>query len=350
MLQPLIPFDAITSGTSARVTVMDKVQYLSSRDLIMVGAGCSAKTANRIWERLPESRKQELAPHSRIFKFPGQGQTDQVVLNFKGALKLFMWVGGEKAKNYRSKMIEILQRYYAGDGSLLDEVAANAQSDGPVQQMARASLAAEKEQEEQETQLTLPLKRRKLELEVAKLEADIEAQQIANRAAELENDAKRIANGAAELDNDAKRIANGAAEQESEAKRKASEHEHLTKVTSSYQDLCKDTVMDERARLILKDNFLNMAMVTSISAPAEPSIGKPTSLSMVAEKLKLKLSTNELISLGQELKKKYVEKHGKPPSKHQQLCGGRATMVNTYMEADEPLIEEVLNKFVTGRA
>ena len=275
-----------------------------------------------------------------------------------------MVIGGENAKTYRSKMVKILQRYYAGDGSLLDEVEANAQSDGAVQQMARASLAAEKEQEEQETQLTLPLKRRKLELEVAKLEADIEAQQIANRAAELENDAKRIANGAAELDNDAKRIANGAAEldndakriangaaeQESEAKRKASEHEHLTKVTSSYQDLCKDTIMDERARLILKDNFLNMAMVTSISAPAEPSIGKPTSLSMVAEKLKLKLSTNELISLGQELKKKYVEKHGKPPSKHQQLCGGRATMVNTYMEADEPLIEEVLQKFAAGRA
>lgn len=256
---------------------------------------------------------------------------------------MIMMIGGENAKKYRSKMVEILQRYYAGDGSLLDEIEANAQSAGPIQEMARASLAADMAQEEDA--LSLPFKKRRLELEMAKMEADIEAQQIANRAAELENEAKRIANYAAEQDSEAKRIANRANE-------RASEHEHISKVTSSYKDLCEDTVMDERARLILKDNFLNMAILPGSAAAGgsqDPS-AKPISLSMVAEKLKLKLSTNELISLGQELKKKYVEKHGKPPSKHQQLCGGRATLVNTYMETDEPLIEEVLRKHVDARA
>ncbi len=349
MLQPLIPFDGITAGTSARVTVIQNVQYLCTRDIIMIGAGCSAKTASKIWERLSESKKQEVSTECRTFQFSGQGQSEQSVITFKGALKLFMWIGGENAKKYRSKMVEILQRYYAGDGSLLDEVEANAQSTGPIQQMARASLAAETAQED-EAALCLSFKKRRLELEIAQMEAEVEAKQIANRTAELENEAKRITNYAAEQDSEAKRIANRATE-------RAAEHEHISKVTSSYKGLCEDTVMDERARVILKDNFLNMAILPGSSAAGgagasqDPSANaKPISLSMVADDLKLKLSQGELISLGQELKKKYVEKHGKPPPKHQQLCGGRATLVNTYMEVDRPLVVEVLRRHVETRA
>ena len=251
-----------------------------------------------------------------------------------------MMIGGENAKKYRSAMVSILQRYYAGDDSLLDEVEANAQSSGPIQQMARASLAAESQEEEA---LSLPFKKRRMELDLAKIEAEVEAGRIANHAAELENEAKKIANRTAEHEGEAKRLSNV-----------ETEREHLEKVTASYRDLCVDTVMDERARLILKDNFLNMAMLQGPSPAGGGqgllTNGKPTSLSLVAEKLKLNLSTSELISLGQELKKKYVEKHGKAPSKHQQLCGGRATLVNTYMESDTPLIEEVLRKHADARA
>ena len=337
MLQPLIPFDAIAAGKSVRLTEIEKLQYLCTRDFIMVYADCSAKTANKIWERLSESRKQEVATECRSFKFPGQGQTEQSVITFKGALKLSMWIGGENAKKYRAAMVSILQRYYAGDGSLLDEVEANAQSSGPIQQMARESLAAEKAVEDEEEALSLPFKKRRMELDMARMEAEVEARRIANHAAELEVEAKKIANRAAELCNS------------------ATEREHLKQVKENYKDLCTDTVMDERARLILKDNFLNMAMLNGSTAGGASggqgllTNGKPTSLSLVADKLKMSLSTGELISLGQELKKRYVEKHGKPPPKHSQLCGGRATLVNTYMEADNPLIEEVLLAHVAGR-
>lgn len=345
MLQPLIPFDEIAAGATARLVVIQNVQYLSSRDVIMHISGQNNKGASKIWERLPASRKEELSTECRTWKFPGAGQVEQVVISFKGILKLIMWIGGENAKNYRSKMVSILQRYYAGDGSLLEEVEANAQSAGPIQQMARASLAADMAQEEDA--LSLPFKKRRLELEMAQMEAEVEAQQIANRTAELENEAKKIANRSAEHDSEAKRIAN-----------RVSEHEHISKITGSYKDLCRDTVMDERARLILKDNFLNMAMLQGSHPPAGAAgggqglltNGKPISLSLVADELKVKLSQSELISLGQELKKIYVEKHGKPPSKHSQLCGGRATLVNTYMESDRPLVEEVLRRHVGGSA
>jgi hypothetical protein len=243
-------------------------------------------------------------------------------LTFKGILKLIMWVGGDNAKKYRSSMVSILQRYYAGDDSLMEDIEANAQSTGPVQQLARASLAAE-----ESDALELPFKKRRMELQLAREEAEIEARIIANRAAEHENEAKRQA---AEHENEAKRLAN-----------LATKREHLSDITAKYRELCLDTVMDERARLMLKDNFLNMATLNGQALLANENT-KPISLSLVAEKLGMRLPANELISIGQEIKKRYVERKGQPPPKHEQLCGGRVTLVNTYTEADRPLLEEVL--------
>ena len=239
-----------------------------------------------------------------------------------------MWIGGENAKNYRSAMVKILQKYYAGDASLLEEVEANAQSAGPIQQMARASLVAEAVPVEDEA-LSLPFKKRRMELEMAALEAEVEAKRLANEE-------KKHSNRAAELANS------------------TTEYEQVKDITSNYRGLCEDKVMDERARLILKDKFLNMAMLQGCGevvggGQALLTGGKPISLSLVAHELGMKVSSNDLISIGQELKKRYVDKHGKNPAKHEQLCGGRATMVNTYMEGDRTLLEDVLKWHVAGR-
>ena len=250
-------------------------------------------------------------------------------MSFKDALELVMVLPGKVAKQTRTQFVGIIQRYMAGDMSLVLEVEANAQSTGPIPQMARASLVADDVPEASE-ELYLPYKRKLAELEVSKREAEVQATKIANRAAELANMSKE----------------------------RDSAREHLTKIKDSYRELCEDTVMDERARLILKDNFLNMAM---LQAPARGSgqglLGghgalnpnKPISLSLVVGELGLKIPSNELISIGAELKKRYVEKHGKEPGKHEQLCGGRMTRVNSYMESDRPLLEEVLHWHVAGR-
>lgn len=312
MPQETIPFDEIVAGASARLAVIAGFQCLSVRDLIMHFCGLSnRKRATEKWGLLSEEAKKEVAEFVHLFQFPGQGNKPEPVITFKGALKLVMLVSGQRAALYRSAMVNILQRYYAGDGSLVEEVEANAQSAGPVQQMARASLVASEAVQEEEA-LDLPFKKRRMELAMAREEAEVKARQIANRVAE---------------------------------------REHLSQVVSEYRALCLDKEMDERARLILKDNVLNMAMMMGGSGQALLSDGssKPISLSMVADEMRLKLSTPELISLGQELKKRYVELHGKPPSKHEQLCGGRVTLVNTYMESDRPLVEEVLRWHADGR-
>ena len=70
---------------------------------------------------------------------------------------------------------------------------------------------------------------------------------------------------------------------------------------------------------------------------------------MIAAEMGLKIPSNDLISVGVELKKRYVAKHGKDPSKHDQLCNGRMTKVNSYTESDRALIEEVLRWHAAGK-
>ena len=139
----LIPFDEIVPGATVRPAVIDGDQYLSVRDCIMHLNESSAKTANKRWERLSDDAKNELATFCRHFQFPGRGNRPELVITFKGALKLAMMVSGENAAKYRAAMVGILTRYYAGDGSLTDEIEANAVSTSPVAQMARNALAAD---------------------------------------------------------------------------------------------------------------------------------------------------------------------------------------------------------------
>ena len=58
--------------------------------------------------------KNEVAEFIGNFKFPGKENKVEPFITFKGDLKLVMMVSGEKAALYRSAMVKILSRYYAG--------------------------------------------------------------------------------------------------------------------------------------------------------------------------------------------------------------------------------------------
>jgi len=136
----LMTFDEIIPNASVRVAVVDGIQYLSIRDLIMVMCVKNGNDAGQIWRRIPESNKNELQAICLTFKFKGRGQQEQTIIQFQGALKLLMWLPGEKAKSFRSQAAEILTRYYAGDKTLLKDVWENAQSHNPINEAARAAL------------------------------------------------------------------------------------------------------------------------------------------------------------------------------------------------------------------
>ena len=138
-----IPFDEIVPGATVRPATIDGLQYLSVRDVLMYLCDKTAKRANEKWDRLSDEVKNELAAFCGKFQFPGRGNRPELVITFKGALKLAMLVSGEKAAQHRAAMVTILSRYYAGDDSLTDEIEANAVSASPVAEMARNALAAE---------------------------------------------------------------------------------------------------------------------------------------------------------------------------------------------------------------
>lgn len=135
--QQIIPVDEITFGATIRLTNFENVQYLSVRDFVMHMCDKDSKTASKIWERISKERTDEFSQSCRTFKFAGQGQQEQSVITFPGAIKLAMLLPGENAKKNRSLMASILVRYFAGDPTLIHEIEGNAASNDPVAQMAR---------------------------------------------------------------------------------------------------------------------------------------------------------------------------------------------------------------------
>lgn len=133
-------FDELLKGAEVRFKVVQGVQYLSIRDFIMAVCKTDYKNASKKWCTMTEERKEEVSPFVRHLKFAGPGQKLQPVITFPGAVNLLMWLGGDYAKKFRRKVIDILTKYFAGDKSLFGDIEANAASDNPVNQAARAAL------------------------------------------------------------------------------------------------------------------------------------------------------------------------------------------------------------------
>jgi len=130
MANSIVPLGEIIPGV--RFTVIDGVQYLSVRDLIMVMCNKTNQEAARTLGRMmSESFKSEIECFLSFFKFPGRGHSDQPVIQLQGALKLLMWLPGDRAKSLRSSVSELLTRYIEGDETLISEIQDN-KSIGPI--------------------------------------------------------------------------------------------------------------------------------------------------------------------------------------------------------------------------
>ena len=105
--------------------------------------------------------------------------------------------------------------------------------------------------------------------------------------------------------------------------------------------------LDERTRLMMQDSLQNSILNTSLVAGSRKAItnGKPISIASVAQELGYRPSTEDAKRIGLDLRKRYIMQHGKPPPKHDQLCDGRVTLVNSYTEQDRPLVEEALHAY-----
>jgi len=72
-----------------------------------------------------------------IKRMPGRGNGRCKLVSFDHAIELIMALPGEGAKEYRAKFVDVIKRYLAGDKSLIEEIKTNAESNAPINQMAR---------------------------------------------------------------------------------------------------------------------------------------------------------------------------------------------------------------------
>ena len=208
-----------------------------------------------------------------------------------------MVLPGQTAMAVRQQFARIIRQYMAGERTLIAEINANAESSSPLAQMARGESPID--------ETMVGFKRRREELELVKLEEEVKAM-ARTRLVNLKNDLEELSG-----------------------------------------------TLDERTRLMLKDSYMNLLMAPTgasgeqgqLIKTACPVLNTPISISGVATALGYKLTTNESKRVGIDIRKRYQRLHGKPPPKHDQLCDGRVTLVNSYTEQDRPLVTEALHAF-----
>ena len=130
----------------------------------------------------------------------------------------------------------------------------------------------------------------------------------------------------------------------------------------TYTSLCPNRQIDDRARLMFKDNFLNIA---SQGSPArclavENGIGigagagagieagavcRPFSVSDVALALRLSFNRGDTQKIGKLVAAAYREKYGQGPSKHEQWVDGACREVCSYTAKDRGMVEEVIKSY-----
>jgi hypothetical protein len=303
-------FAEIVSGERASVKVTHDGLFYAV-DLVMAVSGKERNSAARDLRDIPN----ELFESTKIVKRQLSSGHETKLVSFENGIDLIMVLPGTTAKKIRGKFAKIIKRYIAGDKTLVSEIESNATSTDPIAQLARASLAADAPVEDTQE---LVRKRKRDDLELAKLELDVQERTEIVKAKSLANRATELAN--------------------------------LNAMTTSYGVLCQDTVMDERARMMFKDNYLNISMMKVGLIGCAPTTGgqanTPISVSMVAADMGLtKLTRPELISAGAAIASRYKDAHnGDAPSKHAQICAGKSTLVNTYFECDRALLEDVLRE------
>lgn len=299
-----ISFAEIIHGRDATVRVTpDGMIY--AVDLVMVMTGLARDQSGLVIRRLSEEKFSSIKMIEK--NTGGSGNSRTKLVSFEHAIELIMVLPGQTAKETRVQFANILRRYMAGDVSMHAEIQANAESSSPIAQMARESLGIDE-------QLT-GFKRRREELELLKLEEEIKGM-AQSRVITLQDKLEQMRDP------------------------------HGTK-------------LDDRTRLMFQDTYMNMLMNSQASTEKGaaqamltngPSSNAPISIGSVAAELGYKPSTTDGKRIGIDLKKRYVKLHGRPPSKHDQLCDGRVTQVNSYSQKDRPMLVEALRAYFSPPA
>lgn len=270
-----------------------------------------------------------------------------------------MFLPGENAKRHRSALANILLRYFAGDPSLIREVEANAASDAPVAQMARAALAAEGGSASAELALEerrlglrereLALLERQAQLKFLELKMQAEIQERQNQIQMAKETHALELKKSEEKHN----LEMKTAEEKHASDLKTAEEKHasdmrertLHRVETGKQVLesvMPDWKADKRLKLQIEDWAKNSIFAPPGGAAADAGPGRLASitLSQVAQEMGHRPTGGQLSAIGKLVKMAYTNEHGGPPPMHEQFVGGAVRKVCSYTEDFRGVMED----------
>jgi hypothetical protein len=285
-----ISFAEIIHGRDSTVRVTED-GFGDVVDVIMVVTGKDCNQANEVFRRMDP----DLFDKAKCFTHNGRRYA-----TLRDIITLIIVLPGKMAKEIRSQFAEIIENYIRDNLPSNDVVPA---------------------------EHAVGFKRRREELEVLRMEHEINALIIDNKMKEQ----ARILSTTAELE----RI----------------------------RDPARSN-LDDRTRLMIQDALQNtilnsmhqgsLTITNGHSASSQPtnlitnnnSTNAPISISSVAAELGYKPSSADAKRIGIDIKKRYMKlNNNQAPSKHDQLCDGRVTQVNSYTNKDKPILVEALRAY-----
>lgn len=310
--QKFFSFAEIVQGRDSSVRITDD-RLLYAVDLCMVMTGLERNQAGMTLRRLTE----DVFPSIKLIdrKLSGKGNAHTKLISFQDAIELVMVLPGKIAKETRVRFADIIKRYLAGDQSMVSEIQANAASEAPIAQLARASLDSDLEE-------TVSRKRQlKREDVLFELELAERRQRVMQSAAETQ----AITVGTQKT------------------------------LRDEYTSLCPGQIMDDRARLMFKDNLLNLAALPAPSAqrtiedgvlvasPADDA--RPMTASTLAAETGKRYSNKALQRIGAIMSKNYEAKYGQKASQHEQYTDGAVRLVRSYTRRDKDMLLEAFRLY-----
>lgn len=301
----------------------DGLHYFAVYDTLNLSRDKPTKSSygNTTFFRLTQEGSEfrdELLTLCKNLKFPGKGQRETPCMTIRGLQRLLMILGGKVAAEFREIVESTFTRVMAGDQSLIEVINANAASTAPVQQAFREALAQEpaapvldemcgvKRREREELELDMDLVERKLRLEETRLRLD--------------------------------------------ETRRANAMQHTAQALTLIDTIKHHAALDERTKLQFEDHIKNLILPPAparllTDAGQAPPVSETAALnvSIVAKELGFsKCSDGDLIKLGRAMAARYREAYQRDPPKHKQYVRGNYVPVNSYMERDRPMMEQVI--------
>lgn len=208
-----------------------------------------------------------------------------------------MSLKGKIAQKTKLKFVDIIERYIAGDLTLIGEIQSNAQSASPVAQMARESLGIA-------TEADSSLKRRREIVDLERAEANVKQIRLDVFGSFIDT---------------------------------------IQKMDPTWR---QDSRLVVQSKDFVKNIMFDHAPVMEGGDRQQSEQGRmleTTSLSEVAMQLKMgKLTHGEMCTAGKKAKELYVATHGKAPEQRKQFVDGAERLVNVYMETDRDILVHAL--------